>query len=88
VLDALVDRQDRQVAGTGETTMVVDRFQAAKHSDGTVAQRPDATHEIGSGQVQVLARDRLGTMLEQVLGVVAEDLLEAAQRGLRGRGHP
>ena len=47
VLDALVDRQDRQVAGAAEAAVVEQRAQVAQHRDRSV--RPAQTRSMKSG---------------------------------------
>ena len=59
VLDALVDRQDRDVAGAAEAAGVEQRLQAPQHARRPIGLGEDAVHEVGAGQVQGVLRDRL-----------------------------
>ena len=56
VLDALIDRQDRHVAGAAQPAGVEQRLQAAQHARRAVRQREDAVDEVGTRQVQVDSR--------------------------------
>src|SRR4029077_7702240 len=76
VLDALVDRKDRKVAGAGEAAMIEEGLQVAQSLDGAVAVLPDAAHEVRAGQVELALGHRLALVLEQVGRVFSEQLLE------------
>ena len=76
VLDALVDGQDREVPGAGQATVVVHRLQVAQHRRSTIGLGRHPVDEIGPRQVQMLLRDRLARMAEQVLGSVGQNLLD------------
>src|SRR6202011_2733876 len=87
VLDALVDRQDREIARARETAVVEERLQAAQHTRRTIAGREDPRDEVRPREVELRLRDRLALVLEQVLGVISEDRLEFARRRRCGGGH-
>ena len=72
MFDALVDREDRYVARTAEPPVAIKLLEVAQHLHGAVAAGPDAIHEVGSGQVQVVLRDALRDVVEKRVGVVAE----------------
>ena len=72
VLDALVDREDRHVPGAAEPAVAVELLEVAQHLDRAVAAGPDPVDEVGPGQVQVVLGDALGDVVEQRVGVVAE----------------
>ena len=59
VLDALVDRKNRDVAGAGEAAGVQDRLEVAQHLRRTVGIGQHAGHEIGPGEVQLVFREAL-----------------------------
>ncbi len=69
VLDALVDRQDREVAGARQAAVVEERLQAAEDPGRPVAILPDPIDEVRPRQVQLLFRDGLGLVFEKALGV-------------------
>ena len=60
VLDPLVDRQDRQVAGAGQAAGVVEGAEVAQHGRRAVRVAEDLVEVVGPGQGQVLGRERLG----------------------------
>jgi hypothetical protein len=90
VLDPLVNWQDREIAGAGQPAVVEQRLQAAQDAGGPVAGGEDAVDEVGARQVELRARDGLAGVFQQVLGVVAQDRLQLAQRrrGCGGHRHP
>ena len=80
VLDALVDWQDGKVAGARQSPVGEDRFQAAQHARRAVAVLPDPVDEVRPGQMQLLFRNRVALVLEQILGLRAQHFLELFQR--------
>ena len=72
VLDALVDRQDRQVAGVGQTTVAVELPEAAQHGRRSVGPDERSIEEVGAGQHELLTGDPRTHMVQQRLGVIAE----------------
>ncbi len=89
MLDALVDRQDRQVAGAAEPAVVEDPLQVDQHARLAVGDPPDAVDVLGTGKVQLIAADAAAGVLEQAGGLVAEQLddpVDGARFG-RGNGH-
>ena len=52
MLDALIDRQDRHVAGAGQPAVIEQRLQAAEHARRSIRDAIDALDEVGPGQVQ------------------------------------
>ena len=83
VLDALVDRQDRQVAGAGQAAVAEQPLEVAEHAGVAVAGGEDAVDEIGAGQVQRLLGDRLADVREQAVGLGAEKLADGGRHGRR-----
>ena len=84
VLDALVDRQDRHVAGAGQAAVVDEPLQVAQHraACGRVSTH-DAVDEVRARQVQRRAASIVSQRwFSSVVGVVAEQLLEARRRQL------
>ena len=53
MLDALIDRQDRHVAGAAEPAVIEQRLQAAQHARRPIRHRVSAVDEVGSRQVEV-----------------------------------
>src|SRR5581483_4660910 len=76
VLDALVDRQDAQVAGPAEASVLEHRLQAAQDLVRPVRARDDLVEEVWPRQVQQVLVDRLAGVAEQRLGLVPEQLLD------------
>ena len=71
--------QDRDVARAGQAARVEQPLQVAQDLRGAVGLDEDAVDEVGTGQVQVDRRSSVvHSMAEQRLGVVAEQLLQAA----------
>ena len=58
VLDALVDGQDRDVAGAGQPAGVEHQLEVPQHARAAVGLGDDPVDEIGAGQVQRLLGDR------------------------------
>ena len=87
MLDALVDGEDREVTGAGEAPVIEERLEAAEHPGRAVADRVDPRHEVRAGKVQLRLRDGFALVFEQVVGVVAQDRLELAERCRGGGGH-
>ncbi len=76
MLDALVDREDREVASTCQAPVVEQRFEAAEDTGGAVAVLPDPIDEVGSGQVKLLFGDGLALVLQEVAGVTSQHLFD------------
>ena len=87
MLDALIHGKDRDVARPAQAAVTEERLEAAQDARVAVADRPDAIDEVGAGQVELVAGDRLAAVLQQVLRVLAEDLFYVAQGGCRRRCH-
>ena len=76
VLDPLIDRQDRHIPGTGESTSAEEPLQAAQHPHVAIGQRVNTVDEIRTGQVELLFRNRQALVLEQTR-LVPEDGLDS-----------
>jgi len=74
VLDALVDRQDGDVAGAAEAPVVEDFLHRPEDLGAAVGVFPDAVYEVGAGEVELVFGNGLAFVVEQVLGLVAEVL--------------
>ena len=72
MLDPLIDRQDRQVSGTGQPPGRVQPLQIGQYAQIAIAGDKHAIDEIRPWQVERLAWNRLATMFEQRFCVVAE----------------
>ena len=77
VLDALVDRQDRDVAGAGQAPAVEQPLEVAQDVGRAIGVDEDAVDEVRPRQVQVGLVEGLALVVEQEPGVVAEQLLDA-----------
>src|SRR3990170_2890634 len=73
MLDALIDREDGQIAGAGQAPMVVHGSQVAEHLRGAVGLHEYPIDKVGAGQLQALGRDAFGVVREQVPGVLPEE---------------
>ena len=83
MLDALVDRQDRQVAGAAEPAVVEHLLQVAQHGDRPVALHKDAVDVVGPGEVELAALDCLALVAEQEVGLVPEHLADVDPHDVR-----
>jgi hypothetical protein len=81
VLDSLVDGQDGDVARPSQTAVVDDGLKVAKHLRRTVGQRPDAVHEIASGEVKRRLRNAFAYVTEQCIGIRPEKVEEGGVHG-------
>ena len=72
MLDSLVDREDRDVAGAGEAAAVEEETEVAEHLGVAVGLTEDAVDEVGAGKDEVLLRDAGRLVVEQGVGVGAE----------------
>ncbi len=79
MLDALVDREDREVPGAGQTAVVVHGLQVPEHGRTAVGLGDDAVDEVGAGEMQLIPGDGLAGVAEQVLRLVAEHLLNTCE---------
>ena len=89
VLDALVDGQDRDVAGAAEAAVGEDALERAQHGHGPVAVAVTTrSTKSGPGQVQALLRDRGALVAEEVFRLLAEDRFDAVDAACGARdGH-
>ena len=76
VLDALVHGQDRQIAGVGQPPVTVDLPEGAKHGGRAVGLDEHPIDEVRSRKRQIFFRDALGRVLQQKLGLIAEQTLD------------
>ena len=79
MLDSLIDRQDRDVARSGEPAAAEQRLQASQYAHGPIRWAVDPVHEIGTGQVQAVPGNRPALMLEQA-GRLPESCFDAGER--------
>jgi hypothetical protein len=76
VLDALVDRKDREVTGAGQTAGVDDRPEVAQDGRGPVRVDEDPVEMVWSGKDEVLCPESLRDMPEEGVRFVTEKLFE------------
>ncbi len=81
VLDALVDGQDRDVAGASEAAVVDERLQRAQDGRRAVRAAVDLIDPLGTGQVEARLGDALAGVVEQAAGVLAQVLLDLPDAG-------
>jgi len=72
VLDALVDGQDRNIAGACEAAGVVDPLEIVQNALVPVGVGENAIDEVRPGQVELVLRDGFRSVFEKVVGFVAE----------------
>ncbi len=82
MLDALIDRQDRDEAGAGQATGVEHLLQRAENARIAVGRCVQAIDEIRPWEMQAVARDGLALVLQE-RGVSAQNLLNLACPGCR-----
>ena len=82
VLDALVDRQDREVAGAAEPAVVEQPLRLRITWLLRSVAESDADRRSPARQVQVGGGDRLALVLEQSRGVVAQQFGYAIRRSV------
>ena len=76
VLDALVDRQNRDVSGPGEPPVIEQRLQARQHARRPIGDAVDALDVVGPGKMQRLFRDGLALILKQARRFVSENFFD------------
>src|SRR5438552_2718505 len=76
VLDALIDRQDGQVARTREPPVVKHSSEVAQYLRPAISRHHDTVYEVGPWQMQHLFGNGSALIGQQRFGFVAEDLLD------------
>ena len=71
MLNALIDRQDRDIARPAQPPMIVKCVQAAQHLRGAIRVHPHPVDKVGAGQVQIIMADRLAGVIQQVIGFIS-----------------
>ncbi len=74
MLDALVDREDGEVAATRHAPMAVHGLQRTQHAGLAVFLRHHPIHVIRPGQMKHVFRNALALVGQQRFGFVAEQL--------------
>lgn len=65
VLDALIDRQNRQITGSAQTTMIEKRLQIAQDVRIAIGLHEHAVHEIGAWQFETFLGNAATGMAQQ-----------------------
>jgi hypothetical protein len=78
MLDALVDRQNREVARVGESAVAEHRLHVTQHVRRPVGILPDARDEVRPRQMQTVLGNTC-FVLEQRIGVGAEQFLDVTE---------
>ena len=81
MLDPLVDRQDRDVAGTGQPPVAQNLLHAAHHLGTAVRSRDDPVHKVGAREVEAVFRKARGAIGQQVFGFGSEEVVDAVGCG-------
>ena len=84
MLDALIDRKDRHVAGARKASGVIHPIQVVQDALVAVGGSKDAIHPVRTRQVQQRGRNGLAVMLEEILGLVAEEGDDVVDHGESG----
>jgi len=74
VLDPLVDREEREVAGPGEPTGVVHALEIDQHLGVAVGIDEGAVDEVRTRKVEALAGNPLALVVEETLLIAFEKL--------------
>ena len=80
VLDPLVDREDGDVAGPAEPSVVEQRAEVAQHRRAAVAVGEDPVEVVGPRKHQVLRGEGLGRVAEEGVRILAEERVEIEAR--------
>ena len=64
MLDALIDGEDRHVAGVTEPAVVEQGLEAAQHLRGAVGVEEDTLDVVGPGEHEVVAGDSLALVTQ------------------------
>src|SRR5882724_4107123 len=72
MLDALVDGQDREIAGSAEAAVGEQALQIGEHADVAVGRRVDTADKIGAGKMQALLGDFWGLESQEGFGLCTE----------------
>ena len=81
VLDALVDRKDRDISGAGQPSTAIEPTQAHQNRRRTVGTTEDLIDMVGARLVDQLLGDALALVIQQALGLVSEELDDAIDLG-------
>ena len=81
VLDALVDGEDRDVAGAGQSPVAQNLLHAAHHLGIAVRARDDPVDEVGAREVELVAREARGAIGQEVFGFGAEEVVDSVGCG-------
>ena len=76
MLDTLIDRKDRYIAGAPETPVSVKRRKVPEDLRRAIRLDEAPVDRIGPRKVQRIAGDRFGLIRQQRIGVVAEQRLD------------
>ena len=76
MLDALVNRQDREITGAAQPAMSHDALQVAQHAVIAVGDGIKPVHHVRPGKMQAFLGDFRVVEVKQRLGFVAEQLCD------------
>src|SRR5689334_13058773 len=78
MFNTLIDRQNRDVAGSRQAPVIEQLLKADDGARRTIRSDENSIHEIGAGQVQYILRN-FALMREQTLGFIAEYFLNSSE---------
>ena len=76
MFDALIDRQDGEVASIGEASVTKDGLETAQHANISITWSKDPVDPIGPGQVELLFGDRFANVFEEFFCICSQNLLD------------
>ena len=76
VLDALIDRKNRHIAGTRQPPVIEQRLQGRQHARRPIGNAVNALDVVGPGEMQRLLRDGLALVLKQAGRFVSKNFFD------------
>jgi hypothetical protein len=78
VLDALINREDREIAGLAKAASAKETLEIGEHTDVAVGEGVDAVNEIWAREMETFLGDFGGFETEERFGLGAEELFDVA----------
>src|SRR4030095_15123311 len=84
VLDALVDRQNRDVTSAAQSAVIDHRLQAAEHGRRPIREAINSLDVVAARQMQRIPWNGLALVLQKTGGFTAEDFFDLRAYTLNG----